>query len=158
MDHQGIDYGVPVGTAVTAPAPGVVIFAGVQSGFGNVVQVDHGGGAVSTYGHLSQILVSVGQAVAAGDLLGMSGATGTVTGPNLHFQVDMAGVPVDPSAWLASGVLPSVSTVPGGVPALPTFPADPAEGPPLIAGGGVDPVLAGVVAAITGLALAVALS
>jgi murein DD-endopeptidase MepM/ murein hydrolase activator NlpD len=154
-DHQGIDYGVPVGTPVTAPAPGVVIFAGVQSGFGNVVQVDHGGGQIATYGHLSQIMVSVGQAVAPGDLLGLSGATGTVTGPNLHFQVDVAGVPVDPAGWLAAGVLPSVSAmsaVSGGVPTLPTFPA---EDP---AGAGVDPVLAGVVAAVTGLALAVALS
>jgi murein DD-endopeptidase MepM/ murein hydrolase activator NlpD len=143
-DHQGIDYGVPVGTPVTAPAAGLVIFAGVQSGFGNVVQVDHG--------HLSQIAVSVGQAVAAGDLLGFSGATGTVTGPNLHFQVDLSGAPVDPTAWLSAGQLPALSAMS----ALPTPAADIANIP--LEPAGVDPVLAGVVAAVTGLALAVALS
>jgi len=151
-DHQGIDYAVPVGTPVYSQAAGVVVFAGQQSGFGNVVQVDHGSGFVGTYGHLSQLLVSVGQAVGAGDVLGLSGATGTVTGPNLHFQINSNGVPVDPSAWLASGLSPA------GSPQLPILPA----GSPDLASGsneaGIDPVLAAVVAGVTGLALAIALS
>jgi hypothetical protein len=106
-NHQGIDYAVPVGTPVSAAAPGTVIFAGTQSGFGNTVVVDDGSGVQTLYGHLSQINVNVGQAVGAGDNLALSGATGTVSGPNLHFQVSVNGVPVDPTQYL-NNVVPAV--------------------------------------------------
>lgn len=100
-DHQGIDYAVPVGTPVLASGPGTVIFAGVQSGFGNTVVIDNGGGVTTLYGHLSSIGVSQGQSVGDGSQIALSGATGTVSGPNLHFQVMVNGVPVDPTTQLA---------------------------------------------------------
>lgn len=102
-NHQGIDYAVPVGTPVEAATSGTVIYSGVQSGFGNVVQIDNGAGVVTTYGHLSQLGVGVGDRVGVGDQIALSGATGTVSGPNLHFQVAVDGVNVDPMALLGDG-------------------------------------------------------
>lgn len=99
-NHPGIDYAVPTGTPVLAAGDGTVIFAGVQSGFGNVVQIDNGGGIVTTYGHLSSFGVSPGQTVSDGQQIALSGATGDVTGPHLHFQVNVNGVAVDPTAYL----------------------------------------------------------
>lgn len=99
-DHQGIDYAVPVGTAVLAAGSGTVIFAGTQTGYGNVVEIDNGGGVTTLYGHLSSIGVSVGQTVSDGDQIALSGATGTVSGPNLHFGVYDNGVAVDPTTQL----------------------------------------------------------
>lgn len=107
-NHKGIDYAVPVGTPVAAAAGGRVVFAGVQSGYGNVVQVDNGGGVVTTYGHLSAIRVHQGDEVAAGQLLGESGATGTVTGPNLHFGVSVNGVWQDPESFLVQASIQNV--------------------------------------------------
>jgi murein DD-endopeptidase MepM/ murein hydrolase activator NlpD len=100
-NHQGIDYAVPIGTPVLSAGDGTVIFAGVQSGFGNTVEVDNGGGVVTLYGHLSSIGVSVGQTVGDGDQIALSGNTGTTSGPNLHFQVMVNGVAVDPTTQLA---------------------------------------------------------
>jgi len=105
-NHKGMDYAVPVGTPVSAAAGGTVSFSGVQSGFGNVVKINHGGGYVSTYAHLSQALVKQGDAVQAGQLIALSGATGTVTGPNLHFQVDLNGTPTDPASLFGGGIPP----------------------------------------------------
>jgi len=150
-DHPGMDYAVPVGTPVVSPAAGVVTFAGVQTGFGNTVQVDYGGGFQATYGHLSQILVGVGQSVAPGDVLGLSGNTGLTTGPHLHFQVSLNGSPVDPAGWLAAGA-PQLAS-----PFLAAGSA-PAEFADVSGAGGIDPVLAAIVAGVTGVALAVALS
>ena len=98
--HRGVDLSVPTGTPVHAMASGRVRFAGVMSGFGNVVWLDHAGGLVSLYAHLSEIGVRDGQEVTAGDLLGQSGATGSVTAPHLHFEVWRWGRPVDPIAIL----------------------------------------------------------
>jgi murein DD-endopeptidase MepM/ murein hydrolase activator NlpD len=103
-NHQGIDYSVPVGTAVLSAGAGTVVFAGVQSGFGNTVIIDNGNGVQTLYGHLSSIGVSVGQSVDDGDQIAASGATGTVSGPNLHFQVMVNGVPVDPTTQLAPAI------------------------------------------------------
>lgn len=102
-NHPGIDYAVPTGTPVLAAGDGTVIFAGVQSGFGNVVQIDNGGGIVTTYGHLSAFAVSPGQLVSDGQQIALSGATGNVTGPHLHFQVNVDGVAVDPTTYLSDG-------------------------------------------------------
>src|SRR5208282_720369 len=82
-NHQGIDYAVPVGTPVLSAGSGTVVFAGVQSGFGNTVIIDNGNGVQTLYGHLSSIGVNVGQSVGDGDQIAASGATGTVSGPNL---------------------------------------------------------------------------
>lgn len=100
-DHHGMDYGVPVGTVVTAAAPGEVIAAGPDGGLGTAVRIRHADGSVSIYGHLSATNVHVGSRVDQGQAVGHSGATGTVTGPNLHFEVlDPDGHPVDPAGLL----------------------------------------------------------
>lgn len=99
-NHPGIDYAVPVGTPVMAAGDGTVTFAGVQPGFGNVVYIDNGNGVTSIYGHLSSFAVSQGQTVSDGQQIALSGATGDVTGPHLHFQVNVNGVAVDPTSYL----------------------------------------------------------
>jgi len=147
-DHKGIDYAVPVGTPVSASAAGRVSFAGQQSGFGNIVQVDHGGGIVSSYAHLSQISVSVGQQVAAGQLLGLSGATGTVTGPNLHFGIALNGTAVDPESYLVQASLPNV------VPPVDQVAADDSGFLPASADSFLsDPLALGVLAGVVGLTI-----
>jgi murein DD-endopeptidase MepM/ murein hydrolase activator NlpD len=101
--HDGIDIGVPVGTPVVAAADGIVTFVGVQSGYGNHVEVRHPDGVVTTYSHLSGFSVAVGQPVRAGQQIAFSGNTGHSTGPHLHFEVHPPGAPVvDPIAWLAA--------------------------------------------------------
>lgn len=94
--HRGVDLDVPTGTPVGAMAGGSVRFAGVQSGFGNVVWIDHVAGITSVYAHLSEIHVRTGDRVGAGQTVGLSGATGYVTAPHLHFEVWRWGRPVDP--------------------------------------------------------------
>ena len=94
--HRGVDFGVPTGTRVDAMAGGTVRFAGTMRGFGNVVWIDHINGFMSIYAHLSSIEVQPGQRVGAGDRIGASGATGSVTAPHLHFEVWRWGRPVDP--------------------------------------------------------------
>lgn len=94
--HRGVDLDVPTGTPIRAMAGGRVRFAGVQRGFGNVVWLDHAGGHASAYAHLSEIRVRSGSRVRAGDVVGLSGATGSATGPHLHFEVWRWGKPVDP--------------------------------------------------------------
>ena len=94
--HRGVDLDVPTGTTVGAMAAARVRFAGVMSGFGNVVWLDHGGGVLSVYAHLSEIHVRAGERVSPGEALGLSGATGDVTAPHLHFEVWRWGRPVDP--------------------------------------------------------------
>lgn len=98
--HDGMDIGVPKGTPVRAAAAGTVIMASWYGGYGNAIKIDHGGGVVTLYAHLSSIGVEVGQKVAAGANIGYSGNTGTSTGPHLHFTVMVGGSPVDPQSWL----------------------------------------------------------
>lgn len=96
--HKGIDYAAPVGTRVRATADGVVAFAGVQSGYGNVVILDHHGKFSTVYGHLSAFAKGLrkGQRVAQGDIIGNVGATGMATGPHLHYELRKDGVAHDP--------------------------------------------------------------
>ncbi len=90
--HYGQDFSVPYGTEVYATGDGTVIESGWNSGgFGNYVVIDHGYGLQSTYGHLSQIKISRGMKVKRGDLIGLSGSTGTSSGPHLHYQIDQFG-------------------------------------------------------------------
>lgn len=99
--HDGIDIGVPLGTAVVAAADGIVTFTGQQSGYGTHVEVQHADGVVTTYSHLSKIDVVVGQKVKAGQQIAESGNTGHSTGPHLHFEVHPTpGTLTDPIAWL----------------------------------------------------------
>jgi len=95
--HAGIDLTTWIGAPVGAAAAGRVIFAAFDpSGYGNLVEIAHGGGVVSMYAHLSSFLVRDGETVAAGARVGRVGATGEATGPHLHFEVRVRGAAVDP--------------------------------------------------------------
>ena len=94
--HLGTDYAAPTGTAVRVVGKGVVEFAGVQNGFGNVVYINHADNKQTVYAHLSQINVKKGQSVAQGEVLGAVGMTGWATGPHLHFEFRVNGQHVDP--------------------------------------------------------------
>jgi murein DD-endopeptidase MepM/ murein hydrolase activator NlpD len=94
--HRGVDLAVPTGTPVHAMAPGRVRFAGTMRGFGRVVWLDHGGAVTTVYAHLSSVRVQAGQHVEGGDVVGLSGSSGDVTAPHLHFEVWRWGRPVDP--------------------------------------------------------------
>ena len=94
--HRGVDLDVPSGTPVQAMAEARVRFAGVMRGFGNVVWLDHGGDLLTVYAHLSSIQVREGEPVRGGAVIGLSGATGDVTTPHLHFEVWRGGREVDP--------------------------------------------------------------
>ncbi|MES2973799.1 MAG: M23 family metallopeptidase [Pseudomonadota bacterium] len=94
--HLGVDYAAPTGTAVRSVGDGVVEFAGVQNGFGNVVFVKHASGHTTVYAHLSRIGVQRGQKVSQGQHLGAVGSTGWATGPHLHFEFRVNGQHTDP--------------------------------------------------------------
>jgi murein DD-endopeptidase MepM/ murein hydrolase activator NlpD len=94
--HQGVDLRASYGTPIVAVADGRVEFAGWHGGHGNAVELDHGGGTETLYGHMSRILVRPGQSVHRGQEIGLVGSTGLSTGPHLHFEVHRNGVPVNP--------------------------------------------------------------
>jgi len=94
--HRGTDFHAKSGTAVLAAGDGVVVFAGRQSGYGNVVYVDHGGGVVTRYAHLRRIEAKKNSPVTAGERIGQVGSTGRATGPHLHFEIRLDGRAVDP--------------------------------------------------------------
>jgi peptidoglycan hydrolase-like protein with peptidoglycan-binding domain len=94
--HPGIDLAVGPGTPVKAAASGEIVFAGPGAGYGLLVEVAHDGGLTSLYAHLSRIDVVVGARIEAGGQVGLSGATGEVTGPHLHFELRLRGAAVDP--------------------------------------------------------------
>jgi murein DD-endopeptidase MepM/ murein hydrolase activator NlpD len=94
--HLGVDYGAPTGTPVRSVGDGVVEFAGVQNGFGNVVMVKHRADKTTVYAHLSRIAVRKGQSVSQGQNLGAVGQTGWATGPHLHFEFRVNGQQRDP--------------------------------------------------------------
>jgi murein DD-endopeptidase MepM/ murein hydrolase activator NlpD len=98
--HMGIDFDANIGDPVHAAAGGVVLFSGVKSGFGNVVEVDHGNGYTTLYGHNSRLLVRAGDIVRAGQTLAKAGSTGRSTGPHVHFEVHVNGRPVNPRKFL----------------------------------------------------------
>jgi murein DD-endopeptidase MepM/ murein hydrolase activator NlpD len=94
--HEGIDIAAPMGAAVIAPAAGIVITTTTRTGYGLLVEVDHGHGVVTRYGHLSRVLVRVGQAVTRGQLLANVGSSGISTGPHLHYEIRVGARVVDP--------------------------------------------------------------
>ena len=99
--HEGNDFATPVGTRLGSMSTGTVIFAGVEGGYGNKVEIEYWDGTVSVYGHMSQIDVVVGQQLAPGDLVGLSGNTGHSTGPHLHLEIHPdGGAAIDPAPWL----------------------------------------------------------
>lgn len=94
--HRGVDLATPEGTPVRTMAPGTVRFAGTQRGYGSVVWMDHGGSVLTVYAHLSEVRVKAGDRLGRGAVLGLSGSTGDVTAPHLHFEVWRWGREVDP--------------------------------------------------------------
>ena len=98
--HTGLDFCGGVGSEIYAPAPGVVVYTGTLTVRGNATMIDHGWGVYTGYMHQSEILVDVGDYVEAGDLIGLVGGTGRVTGSHLHLEIWVGGVQVDPMDWL----------------------------------------------------------
>jgi murein DD-endopeptidase MepM/ murein hydrolase activator NlpD len=102
--HEGIDFPADVGTAIEAAASGKVVFADVHPAYGKMIEIDHGNGLVSRYAHCSALLVNEGDFVMRGQLIAKVGTTGRSTGPHLHFEVRLNGVPQNPARFLqASG-------------------------------------------------------
>jgi len=102
--HSGQDFGAPAGVTVTAPGDGIVVLAESLNVRGNTVLLDHGAGVFTGYWHLSEILVTSGQAVVVGDPLGLVGTTGLSTGNHLHWEMRIYGVSVDPMQFLEEGI------------------------------------------------------
>ena len=98
--HTGMDIGAPMGSTIVAAAGGRIIYAGWEGGYGNTIIIDHGGQTSTLYGHCSQLFVSEGQDVQRGQAIGAVGSTGESTGPHLHFEIRINGVPVDPAPRL----------------------------------------------------------
>jgi murein DD-endopeptidase MepM/ murein hydrolase activator NlpD len=101
--HTGVDFEVPAGNLARATADGTVTMAGYDGGYGNMVEVDHGNGITTRYGHLSQIDVKVGEVVSKGTVLGHTGSTGRSTGPHLHYEIRVDGDPIDPMRYINAG-------------------------------------------------------
>jgi murein DD-endopeptidase MepM/ murein hydrolase activator NlpD len=106
LPHEGIDISAPFGTPLLAAAKGVVTFAGWMAGLGNMVEIDHGFGYVTRYGHASKLLVRKGQEVSRGEVIGQVGSTGISTSSHLHYEVRVDGKPVDPLNYVIGTVLP----------------------------------------------------
>ena len=100
--HPGVDLVQSYGSEIKATALGRVIHAGPMGGYGNAVDIDHGNGIVTRYGHMAEVLASEGQTVKAGDVIGRVGSTGRSTGPHLHYEVRVDGEPVDPERFLTA--------------------------------------------------------
>jgi murein DD-endopeptidase MepM/ murein hydrolase activator NlpD len=98
--HAGIDIAAPTGTPIWAAKAGTVIFSGQQSGYGNVIIIDHGGGFTTLYGHQSRRIAQVGQHVSQGQLIGKVGSTGHSTGSHVHFETRYGGSPRNPRTCL----------------------------------------------------------
>jgi murein DD-endopeptidase MepM/ murein hydrolase activator NlpD len=102
--HAGVDLGAAAGTPIVAAADGRVVSAGWRGGYGQAVEIAHGAGLDTLYGHMSRIAASAGEAVHRGEVIGYVGSTGLSTGPHLHFEVTRNGRPVNPlTVKLASG-------------------------------------------------------
>jgi murein DD-endopeptidase MepM/ murein hydrolase activator NlpD len=100
--HRGIDLAGREGSPVVAVASGIVVFSGHRAGYGNLVEINHGGGLITRYGHNARNHVAEGATVERGDVIADMGATGRATGPHLHFEVHRNGRAVDPLAFIAA--------------------------------------------------------
>ena len=100
--HEGLDFAAPSGTPILAASGGVVLEAKFQPGFGNMVEIDHGDGLITRYAHASSLMVKQGQLVDRGQQVARVGSSGRSTGPHLHFEVRLAGQPLDPRLFLGS--------------------------------------------------------
>lgn len=102
--HAGIDFQANTGQEVVSTGAGTVVGAEFSGGYGNMVEIDHGHGIMTRYGHLSRMLVSRGDKVAAGDVIGRAGSTGRSTGPHVHYEVRRDGSTIDPMHFLNAGM------------------------------------------------------
>lgn len=100
LPHEGIDVSAPVGTPIFAAAKGRVIRSGWVVGYGLTVEIDHGFGFTTLYGHASKLIAQVGDEVTRGDVIAQVGSTGITTAPNLHYEVKVNGVAQDPSRFV----------------------------------------------------------
>jgi murein DD-endopeptidase MepM/ murein hydrolase activator NlpD len=107
--HPGVDFAGDAGAQVQSVATGVVTWAGDRSGYGNLVEVTHGNGLVTRYGHNASLLVRVGETVQKGQALALVGSTGHSTGPHVHFEVLRNGSAVDPMAFINQNATPPLS-------------------------------------------------
>jgi murein DD-endopeptidase MepM/ murein hydrolase activator NlpD len=98
--HRGLDIATPVGQAVATPSDGTVVFAGTENGYGKVLVIDHGYGVKTRYGHLSEIFVKPGDRVKRGARVAAVGNTGRSTGPHLHYEVRVNGIPENPRKFI----------------------------------------------------------
>jgi murein DD-endopeptidase MepM/ murein hydrolase activator NlpD len=112
--HTGLDFPADTGTPILAAAGGVVVVQDMHPAYGNMVEVDHGNDLITRYAHASRVLVKKGDIVKRGQVIAAVGSTGRSTGPHLHFEVWVSGVPQDPSRFLAAGeTLAAAQLVPG---------------------------------------------
>lgn len=112
--HTGLDFPADTGTPILAAAGGVVVVQDVHPAYGNMVEVDHGNDLITRYAHASRVLVKKGDIVKRGQVIAEVGSTGRSTGPHLHFEVWVSGVPQDPARFLAAGeTLAAAQLVPG---------------------------------------------
>jgi murein DD-endopeptidase MepM/ murein hydrolase activator NlpD len=98
--HKGLDIATRSGTPIIAPADGLVVFAGREGGFGNMIIVDHGYGITTRFGHCSSLEAKLGQKIKRGDVIARIGSTGRSTGPHVHYEVAVNGVSVNPSRYI----------------------------------------------------------
>jgi murein DD-endopeptidase MepM/ murein hydrolase activator NlpD len=101
--HEGTDLAAPTGSPLVAAAPGKIIYAAVKGSYGRTVEIDHGGGFRTLYGHMNSISVKVGDTVALGQKVGTMGSTGRSTGPHLHYEIYFRGKSYDPLKFLRAG-------------------------------------------------------
>lgn len=106
LPHEGVDIAAPRGTPIMAAAKGRVALAGRRAGYGLVVEIDHGYGYSTLYGHASQIRARVGQQVQRGEVIALVGSTGIATSPHLHYEVRVGGRPVNPLNYVITGAVP----------------------------------------------------
>lgn len=106
LPHEGIDISAPHGTPIFAAAKGRVVEAGTFAGYGQMVEIDHGYGLTTRYGHASRLLARVGQQVERGDVIALVGRTGIATGPHLHYEVRVDGRPQNPLNYVLPDVVP----------------------------------------------------
>jgi murein DD-endopeptidase MepM/ murein hydrolase activator NlpD len=116
--HSGSDFRGKPGTAVLAAGDGVVVFCGRLGGYGNAIDIDHGGGVLTRYAHLRRIEATKGAAITAGATIGRVGSTGRATGPHLHFEVRLDGAPVSPITAMSVAALQRESPEAGRLAAL----------------------------------------
>jgi murein DD-endopeptidase MepM/ murein hydrolase activator NlpD len=116
--HSGTDFRGKPGTPVVAAGDGIVAFCGRLGGYGNVIDINHGGGVVTRYAHLRRIETTKDAAVTAGTRIGQLGSTGRTTGPHLHFEVRLDGAPVSPIAAMAVAAMQRESPLAGRLAAL----------------------------------------